>query len=337
MTSAHSNKPAPVQAAPMYRAGTAARLSGIPVETLRVWERRYGLLRPRRSASGHREYSAEEVSHLTLIKQLVDRGNPIGAIAHLSPVELAAMLEELRLLSEHASNTQADQSYSNGIKLAIVAERMSNCLFEIDRYEGRFEVARHCTNLQGARTAFAALSADLLLIEASEIANLAREEVEEARKLINARGVIIMYRFARHDVISKLRLAGYLVARTPSDASELASLCELLMSQNAKPAPDVGLKKDVADTTPATYFDDQALTAITLAANSVYCECPRHLVEILHMLGSFERYSAQCQNENPKDEILHRQIHQATAQARVIIEGALKKVALAEGLPLPRQ
>lgn len=321
----------------MYRAGSAARLSGIPVETLRVWERRYGLLQPRRSASGHREYSAGEVSHLALIKQLVDRGNPIGAIAHLSPVELQAMLEELRLLSERTSMPQVEQSYPNGIRLAIVAERMSNCLFEIERYEGRFEVARHCANLQSAGTAFAALSADLLLIEASEIAHLVREDVEEVRKLINARGVIIMYRFARHDVISRLRMAGYLVARTPSDASELASLCELLMAQHARQPHDVESKKEVVDTTPATYFDDQALTAITQAANSVYCECPRHLVEILHMLGSFERYSAQCQNENAKDELLHRQIHQATAQARVIIEGALKKVALAEGLPLPRQ
>src|SRR5512139_565732 len=69
--------------APTYRSGTAARLAGIPVETLRVWERRYGVVGPGLSASGHRLYATEDVSRLALIKQLVDLGSPIGSIATL--------------------------------------------------------------------------------------------------------------------------------------------------------------------------------------------------------------------------------------------------------------
>ena len=55
-----------------YRSGAAARLSGVPVETLRVWERRYGVTDPSRSDRGQRQYSFEDVRRLGLIKQLVD-------------------------------------------------------------------------------------------------------------------------------------------------------------------------------------------------------------------------------------------------------------------------
>ena len=34
-----------------YRSGAVARLTGIPVQTLRVWERRYKIVGPRKSTT----------------------------------------------------------------------------------------------------------------------------------------------------------------------------------------------------------------------------------------------------------------------------------------------
>ena len=34
----------------VYRSGVAARLTGVPVDTLRIWERRYSVIGPRLSA-----------------------------------------------------------------------------------------------------------------------------------------------------------------------------------------------------------------------------------------------------------------------------------------------
>ena len=76
----------------MYRAGTAARLAGLPVETLRVWERRYRLSDVQRSEHGQRLYSVEHVERLALLKQLVDQGHAIGLLAELRQEELKAML-----------------------------------------------------------------------------------------------------------------------------------------------------------------------------------------------------------------------------------------------------
>ena len=38
----------------LFRSGMAARLAGLPVATLRVWERRYGLGGARTTGAGHR-------------------------------------------------------------------------------------------------------------------------------------------------------------------------------------------------------------------------------------------------------------------------------------------
>lgn len=66
-----------------YPIGTAARLAGIPPETLRIWERRYALLSPGRTDGGHRLYSEEDVNLLRAVRSLVESGMRIGAIARL--------------------------------------------------------------------------------------------------------------------------------------------------------------------------------------------------------------------------------------------------------------
>ena len=51
--------------------------------TLRAWERRYGLLKPQRTAKGHRLYSEEDVASIEKILALVARGVPIGKVKPL--------------------------------------------------------------------------------------------------------------------------------------------------------------------------------------------------------------------------------------------------------------
>src|SRR5450830_1632694 len=74
-----------------YRSGVAARLAGLSAATLRVWERRYQLTATQRSATGQRLYTPGQVRRLGLLKQLVDRGHPIGTLAALAPERLLAL------------------------------------------------------------------------------------------------------------------------------------------------------------------------------------------------------------------------------------------------------
>ena len=66
---------------PKYRIGAVCRLTGISQHVLRVWEKRYGAVEPARSETDRRLYSESDVSRLSLLKVLVDRGQAIGSIA----------------------------------------------------------------------------------------------------------------------------------------------------------------------------------------------------------------------------------------------------------------
>ena len=66
---------------PRHRSGAVARMVRMPVATLRVWERRYRISSPAQTPSGQRLYSAADVRHIALLKQLTELGHAIGSLA----------------------------------------------------------------------------------------------------------------------------------------------------------------------------------------------------------------------------------------------------------------
>ncbi|WP_277760614.1 MerR family transcriptional regulator [Pseudomonas sp. A34-9] len=78
-----------------------ARLTGVNPVTLRAWERRYGLIQPTRTESGHRLYSMTEIERVRSIVDWIDRGvavskvgkilaktDPMKVLAHIIPDDL---------------------------------------------------------------------------------------------------------------------------------------------------------------------------------------------------------------------------------------------------------
>lgn len=70
-----------------YPIRAAAKLTGITLDTLRAWERRYQAVKPERTARG-RMYSESDVRRLSLLRSAVEWGHAIGQIASLSDAEL---------------------------------------------------------------------------------------------------------------------------------------------------------------------------------------------------------------------------------------------------------
>ena len=56
----------------MYTIKQAAARSGVSVPTLRAWERRYGVVRPTRTAAGYRLYDDDAIARLVAMRHLVD-------------------------------------------------------------------------------------------------------------------------------------------------------------------------------------------------------------------------------------------------------------------------
>jgi DNA-binding transcriptional MerR regulator/methylmalonyl-CoA mutase cobalamin-binding subunit len=78
----------------MYSIKAVAQATGLTVETLRAWERRYGIVVPVRDAGGRRVYRAEDVLRLRRLREATERGHPIGRLAGLSDDALASVLDE---------------------------------------------------------------------------------------------------------------------------------------------------------------------------------------------------------------------------------------------------
>ncbi len=58
----------------MYTIKQAAARAGVPIPTLRAWERRYGVVRPARTPAGYRLYDDQAIERLTEMRRLVDDG-----------------------------------------------------------------------------------------------------------------------------------------------------------------------------------------------------------------------------------------------------------------------
>lgn len=66
-----------------YRIQRASEFSGVSVELIRAWERRYGVLNPTRTPSGYRVYTDADIAVLKRLKQLTEQGMSIAEASRL--------------------------------------------------------------------------------------------------------------------------------------------------------------------------------------------------------------------------------------------------------------
>ncbi len=102
----HSPAPSPRQKAPRagspsdaaapgearYSIRVTSRLTAIELDTLRMWERRYGFPRPRRTSGGSRVYTEADVEALKLIRRAMEQGYRPGEVVGKSRAELLELI-----------------------------------------------------------------------------------------------------------------------------------------------------------------------------------------------------------------------------------------------------
>lgn len=80
-----------------YRIGAVTKLTGLSADVVRVWERRYGAIRPQRSEGGSRLYSDGDIARLRRLRQAVEKGHSIGQVARLSESDLDQIVSDASL------------------------------------------------------------------------------------------------------------------------------------------------------------------------------------------------------------------------------------------------
>ena len=94
-----------------YPIGTVSQLTGVNAGTLRAWERRYGLIRPKRTPKGHRLYTPADVEMIREVLRLVGQGVSVSQVrVALAPEPAGA---------EESEGPDAWKRYLDGMAAAI--------------------------------------------------------------------------------------------------------------------------------------------------------------------------------------------------------------------------
>lgn len=137
----------------VLRIGELSRRVGVPVESLRAWERRYGLLAPSRTQGGFRLYGEDDVARVLAMRANLDRGFSAAEAARLAladavgdsspaPVRSAGELEAaLDRFDESAAQAALDQLFATLTLDVLLRDVLLPYLHELGERWERGEVS----------------------------------------------------------------------------------------------------------------------------------------------------------------------------------------------------
>ncbi|UZE24661.1 MerR family transcriptional regulator [Pseudomonas sp. B21-056] len=108
-----------------------SRLTGVNPVTLRAWERRYGLIQPTRTESGHRLYSLGDIEKVRSILAWIERGVAVSKIS-----KILSKTESLKPVSMFISSDLVRVDYAQWQRQVAVAVANFDDV-ELDRVYGQ--------------------------------------------------------------------------------------------------------------------------------------------------------------------------------------------------------
>ena len=308
----------------VYRIGAVSRLTGIPADTLRIWERRYHLVDPQRTEKGGRLYSQADVNRLTMIKALVDQGHAISTVANLDTRELNDRLSRARPhnLPEIGSGRH---------DVCIVGQAITVRANNTAQMPDGLELAGTYTDLDSFMeddTCCQTLVIEFPFLDRTIVKKLQDETLQNRYD-----NIIVIYAFAPSIILRQMKRLQITTERAPVSIDHIWQMCAGNMPHQVDWSPSV-FQPDTVLTEPAPkrQFSSQQLAKLSQMTSALKCECPHHLSSIIETLVAFEQYSTECENDSPQDAALHSYLHIMTAKARWLMEVALEKLAEVENI-----
>ena len=288
-----------------YRIGAVAKLTGISTDTIRAWERRYGVVEPSRGENNNRYYSEQQVRKLINIKRLVDAGQAISTICRLSEDELRERTSGLL-----------------GVTRSIPVNDGSWGVFSVQRpgwlkacVEAQPGVdSEWVQSLEALRTG----DFEFIVIDMPSLSESSADEVIQMIDADLAPRSVVIYRFAARQQLRALADRGFRLLKGPLEPFALVNL----------------LGNGEAGRHERQFSQSELDQIMAMESNEVACECPRHIAELIVSLNQFEDYSESCIEQTPEDARLHKRLHQLAVEARSLMETAMQDVISAEGHPL---
>lgn len=311
----------------LFKTGVVAHIVGMPANTMRVWERRYGLKCSQIDDHGHRLYSADDVQRIAALRQLTLQGHAIGIVAKRTPEELRDLLATQDQVREVA---QAMAEPARPVRqLLVVGAALAT---RINRAAPRRQLRIAATlnalpEARAARTADAA-QADALLLHLPSLHTQQVEEVAAAAAALTLPRVLVVYGYSNSQALRRCAELGVQPWRdTHNDRGLVSWILDSLGASGPAPAPTpLPADSDVAPVAPPQY-DAATLADWSTRKTDIACECPAHIAELLLRVQQFEAYSAGCEHRSDEDRQLHEQLHRLAGRARLLFERAMQLLA----------
>lgn len=314
----------------VYRIGAVSRLTNIPTETLRVWERRYKVVEPDRTPGGNRVYEQHDVARLEIIKMLVDNGHAISTVANLQLDTLQDRLKEIQMAGHHMVPGEGEKQ-----QLVIIGQTLSQSLGK--GQGGHFDHRPDMIELVGIYPDVSSYlkdpsreQADTIIVEYATLNDESITEID----MLRAQRIIVVYAFSPPELGRKLESKGCTLLRAPVSWRVLGPICFAGMTMPGEGNFDGDVQEPLLDSEPPKKkFTDRQLAHYLAISSTVRCECPKHVAELIIHLNRFEKYSAECENRNEDDALLHSYLRTMTARSRSIMEKALIRLSEIEKIP----
>jgi DNA-binding transcriptional MerR regulator len=285
----------------LYRIGTVASLTGISVERLRAWERRYDLS-PAHKAGKTRFYSKPQLARLKLIKHLIDLGQPISSLASLSDEQLKERITHQTsspvVLSMHAP--RVGLVGPNLVMLEQQAQRKG--------HRQRIEVVSRWANMESFAAEVDASDDPQVMI--LQLPVLSTQAIDFTEEIFPDAKIIAIYQFATSEMVSTVQERGIPTLKWPVTWAEI---------EHHSISAGVGPLR--AGRSAPRRFSDEELIAIA-AVNTDETQCPEYLIEAINQLNAFATYAEDCSRRSSTPE-LYQSVQVDASLARAQLETAL--------------
>jgi len=300
--------------------------TGLSMPLIRIWEKRYGCLKAKRTKTNRRVYDAEDITRLILLKKLTALGHAISGIAKLNITALTNRLQ----MAESLIPALLDQGAGSTKTILTIGPRHLKGLGEYAIHESTIVGAY--TDLTSAIATKQLPKAELLVVDSQTLDLNTVEELSQVVRASRAKRTILIHHLKTSAEVLPLvsSLKHLTLLKAPVTDNLLRRECVVLLNQlNPLPVPvPPGGNRPIPD----RLYQDEQLLKVAQFASAVDCECPHHIADLLKSLTEFEKYSADCADKSPQDAQLHHFLHRTTAHVRRLMEEALRYLVKVEGI-----
>ena len=292
-------------AAELYKIGAVSKLTGVSVECLRAWERRYGM-DPAERAGKTRFYSAAQVEWLKRIKMLIDRGHPISQLINLGDAELDQRLR----LERAATSIPAPRS---SLQVGLIGGGLM--LLERE-YDGPREIDVH--GRWASHESFEAQSQALpeIGLVVVEMPSLDTQLIDNFTNVFG-QGLVVVYRYATDADLAIASQLDVSLIQWPVTWDDIEQAC---LTQ-ARPLRTIGTSRR---------FTEEELVHLASMSNTGDCTCPKDLVRLIGDVNAYAIHAERC--GGGEDREMHVAMAADAHAARARLEDALQTLASRHGL-----